>query len=136
MGRDGAGISYGFTKKIEVTCEIHGTIHEGYVHGNLRPDGSLGEVFLSGFGKEGSNAEGWSNFLAITLSMALQSDFDLTGYVERVMEMKFEPHGQTRDQAFPWVPSIPAYIVAWLGARFGDDDLVARVDLARRDWVQ
>lgn len=111
----------GITHKVEITDVNHGGTVEGYITGNLGSDGKLREVFLHGFGREGSTMDGWTQFAAILLSTRLQSREEFVGIARRVMQMKFEPFGPTSNQEIPWAPSVPAYIMAWLSLRFGGE---------------
>ncbi|MCA1571681.1 MAG: hypothetical protein LC798_15485 [Chloroflexi bacterium] len=111
----------GITHKIEIQDATHGGVIEGYVTGNLSEAGELREVFLHGFGKEGSTLAGWTQLAAISTSLGLQAGVDFTSFAARVAQMRFEPYGQTANPDIPWAPSVPAYIVAWLALRFGDD---------------
>ncbi|MCW3067859.1 MAG: ribonucleoside-diphosphate reductase, adenosylcobalamin-dependent, partial [Solirubrobacterales bacterium] len=46
--------------------------HEGYITAGMYPDGSVGEIFLTDFGKEGSTLRGMMNSFATAISIALQ----------------------------------------------------------------
>lgn len=125
----------GLTRKIKVQDTTHGGLVEGYITGNLALDGTLKEVFLHGFGKEGSTMSGWTQFSALLLSRSLQAGTDLASLVGRVGEMKFEPYGSTvGDPEIKWVPSIPAYIVAWLALRLGDEASKKEIHRVMEGW--
>lgn len=110
-----------------VTCKVHVAGHEGYIVAGMYEDGSLGEVFLHGFGKEGSTLEGWTQVAAILFSVARQYGAPLDMVARKIAHMKFEPYGLTNDPRIPWVPSMPAYIFAWLACRFGSRELEHQV---------
>lgn len=124
MPRDRAGINH----KVEILDETHGGMLEGYIIGNLHEDGSLGEVFLQGFGKEGSTLDGWVQFSAILFSIALQYGAEFAMLARKTAHMKFEPYGKTTNPEIPYCRSVPDYLVRWLALRFGDDKLRAELD--------
>lgn len=125
----------GLTLKIEFTDQTHGGVVEGYVTGNVGVDGELREVFLHGFGKDGSTLRGWTDFAAIVLSLALQSGTPLETVATRVGQMKFEPYGPTINPEIPFAPSVPAYIVAWLALRFGDESAQKAMREVMEGWA-
>jgi hypothetical protein len=133
-GRVMAPTRIGTTVKVEMTDQTHGGTAEGYITGNLGVDGKLREVFLHGFGKEGSTMDGWTQFCAVLLSLALQAGADFAGVARRVGVMKFAPYGSTTDPDIPWAPSIPAYIVCWLALRFGDEPEITAVREVMEEW--
>jgi hypothetical protein len=125
---------HGITHKVEIRDETHGGTVEGYITGNLDRFEVLGEVFLHGFGKEGSTLDGWTQFAAILLSLGLQAGVDFEGLATRVGQMRFEPYGATSNPEIPWTPSVPAYIVAWLALRFGDEQVAAAMRRVMAEW--
>lgn len=130
----GGDTRVGRTIKVEVSDETHGGVVEGYVTGNLDPGGELKEVFLAGFGKEGSTLDGWTQFAAILLSLGLQAGVDFGAVATRTAAMKFEPYGRTDDPEIPWAPSVPAYIMVRLALTFGDEDAKAAVHAEMAEW--
>lgn len=135
VGIMGGDTRRGITKKFKVWDQTHNSVVEGYVTGNLAPDGTLKEVFLHGFGKEGSTMDGWAQFSAILLSLALQGGTDFAALARRVGEMKFEPYGPTiEDDEIGFAPSIPAYIVTWLALRFGDSRVKTEIAKVMAGW--
>lgn len=124
----------GRTVKFHMSDITHGGEVEGYVTGNLGRDGQLREVFLHGFGKEGSTLDGWTQFSAILLSLGLQAGVDFAGLARRVGQMRFEPFGTTTDPDIPFAPSVPAYIVAWLALTFGDDEARSAMREVMEEW--
>lgn len=125
----------GITHKMEIYDAVHGGIVEGYITGNRSKDGQLKEVFLHGFGKEGSTFDGWAGFASIATSLGLQGGMEFKSFALRVSQMKFEPYGLTANDEIPWVPSVPAYIVAWLALRFGDEETVAAMREVMVGWT-
>lgn len=126
----------GRTHKIEIRDETDGTLYEGYVTANLHEDGTLGEIFLHGFGKEGSTLEGWTQVAAILFSIALQYDAEFPMLARKLAHMKFPPYGYTSERGIPWCSSVPDYIVRWLALEFGGVELneeLARIAKELRD---
>jgi ribonucleoside-diphosphate reductase alpha chain len=112
----------GWTTKLEVG----GT--EGYITCNPLADGQPGEIFLHGFGKEGSTLEGWTQVAAVLFSIALQYGAEFPMLARKLAHMRFEPNGMTNDPVIPHCHSVPDYIVRWLAHRTGNTELLA--DLA------
>ncbi|HEY1274013.1 MAG TPA: LAGLIDADG family homing endonuclease, partial [Thermoleophilaceae bacterium] len=97
--------------------------HEGYITAGMYEDGSLGEVFLTDVGKEGSTIKGLMNAFATSISIGLQYGVPLETLVRKFAYMRFEPEGYTGNPEIPFAKSLPDYIMRWLASRFGDDDL-------------
>lgn len=113
----------GTTHKIEITDATDGGMYEGYVVANVFDDGSLGEIFIQGFGKEGSTLEGWTQVAAVLFSIALQYQAEFPMLARKLAHMKFPPYGRTSNPAIPWCSSVPDYIVRWLALQFGTAEL-------------
>jgi ribonucleoside-diphosphate reductase alpha chain len=96
-------------------------MHEGYITAGKYPDGSVGEIFLTDIGKEGSTIKGMMNAFATAISMGLQYGVPLEDYVKKFSYMRFEPEGITRNPEIPFAKSMPDYIMRWLASRFIDD---------------
>jgi ribonucleoside-diphosphate reductase alpha chain len=124
----------GITHKVEIYPKNAPGKVEGYITANLALDGKMREVFLAGFGKEGSTLDGWTQFSAICLSLALQGGEVFNDLALRVAQMKFEPFGQTNNPQIPWAPSVPAYIMAWLALRFGNAKLQSEMHKVMKEW--
>lgn len=131
----GGDTRVGLTVKLELQDAVHGGVVEGYIIGNLDPQGQLKEVFLHGFGKEGSTLEGWTQFAAVLLSLALQGGTDFNAVAQRVGQMRFEPYGRTNDPLIPFAPSVPAYIMAWLAIRRGDEETKENMMTLIESWT-
>lgn len=97
--------------------------HEGYITAGTYQDGSLGEIFLTDIGKEGSTLRGLMGAWATAISIALQYGIPLEIFARKFTNMNFEPHGQTSNPEIMSARSIVDYIMRWLISRFGDDDL-------------
>lgn len=119
----------GLTVKVEITSPVTGQTQDGYITANRNLDGTLGEVFLTGFGKSGSTLEGWTQFAAMLFSIGLQYGMELQMICRKTAHMKFDPYGKTTDPEIPWCNSVPDYMVRWLALHFGDIRL--KTDMAR-----
>src|SRR6202020_1352636 len=69
--------------------------HEGYITAGMYEDGSVGEIFLTGIGQEGSTLRGMMNSFATAISIALQYGVPLETLVRKFSYMRFEPEGIT-----------------------------------------
>ena len=96
-------------------------MHEGYITAGKYPDGSVGEIFLTDIGKEGSTIKGLMNAFATAISIGLQYGVPLEDFVKKFSYMRFEPEGITRNPEIPFAKSMPDYIMRWLASRFIDD---------------
>ncbi len=95
--------------------------HEGYITAGKYEDGSVGEIFLTDIGKEGSTMRGLMNAFATAISLGLQYGVPLEVFVRKFSYMRFEPEGITGNPEIPFAKSLPDYIMRWLGSRFIDD---------------
>jgi ribonucleoside-diphosphate reductase alpha chain len=96
--------------------------HEGYITAGMYDDGSVGEIFLTDIGKEGSTLRGMMNSFATAISIALQYGVPLETLVRKFAYMRFEPEGITTNPEIPFAKSMPDYIMRWLASRFLDTD--------------
>jgi ribonucleotide reductase alpha subunit len=96
--------------------------HEGYITAGMYEDGSVGEIFLTDIGKEGSTLRGMMNSFATAISIALQYGVPLETLVRKFSYMRFEPEGITNNPEIPFAKSMPDYIMRWLASRFLDLD--------------
>ena len=97
--------------------------HEGYITAGMYDDGSVGEIFLTDIGKEGSTLRGMMNSFATAISISLQYGVPLETLVRKFSYMRFEPEGMTSNPEIPFAKSMPDYIMRWLASRFLDTDL-------------
>jgi ribonucleoside-diphosphate reductase alpha chain len=97
--------------------------HEGYITAGEYEDGTLGEVFLTDVGKEGSTIKGLMNAFATAISIGLQYGVPLETLTRKFAYVRFEPEGYTGNPEIPFAKSMPDYIMRWLAARYGDADL-------------
>jgi ribonucleoside-diphosphate reductase alpha chain len=95
--------------------------HEGYITAGKYEDGTVGEIFLTDIGKEGSTMRGLLNAFATAISLGLQYGVPLETFVQKFSYMRFEPEGMTRNPEIPFAKSMPDYIMRWLASRFVDD---------------
>ena len=95
--------------------------HEGYITAGKYEDGSVGEIFLTDIGKEGSTLRGMMNAFATAISIGLQYGVPLETFVKKFSYMRFDPEGITGNPEIPFAKSMPDYIMRWLGSRFIDD---------------
>ena len=96
--------------------------HEGYITAGMYEDGTVGEIFLTDIGKEGSTLRGMMNSFATAISIALQYGVPLETLVQKFAYMRFEPEGITTNPEIPFAKSMPDYIMRWLASRFLDAD--------------
>ncbi len=95
--------------------------HEGYITAGKYEDGSVGEIFLTDIGKEGSTMRGLMNAFATAISLGLQYGVPLEDFVRKFSYMRFEPEGMTQNPEIPFAKSLPDYIMRWVASRFIDD---------------
>jgi ribonucleoside-diphosphate reductase alpha chain len=94
--------------------------HEGYITAGMYEDGTVGEIFITDVGKEGSTLRGMMNSFATAISIALQYGVPLDTLVQKFAYMRFEPEGITQNPEIPFAKSMPDYIMRWLASRFLD----------------
>ncbi|HEY1285726.1 MAG TPA: vitamin B12-dependent ribonucleotide reductase [Solirubrobacterales bacterium] len=95
--------------------------HEGYITAGKYEDGSVGEIFLTDIGKEGSTLRGMLNAFATAISIGLQYGVPLETFVRKFSYMRFDPEGITQNPEIPFAKSMPDYIMRWLASRFVED---------------
>jgi ribonucleoside-diphosphate reductase alpha chain len=95
--------------------------HEGYITAGKYEDGSVGEIFLTDIGKEGSTMRGLLNAFATAISIGLQYGVPLETFVRKFSYMRFDPEGITKNPEIPFAKSMPDYIMRWLASRFIED---------------
>jgi ribonucleoside-diphosphate reductase alpha chain len=92
--------------------------HEGYVTVGLYADGSPGEIFFAGFGKEGSFLQCMIGCWAKAMSNSLQYGQPVAKLVTNYLDMRFEPYGRTANPLIPEAKSTPDYDARWLALSF------------------
>jgi ribonucleoside-diphosphate reductase alpha chain len=95
--------------------------HEGYITAGKYQDGSVGEIFLTDIGKEGSTMRGMMNAFATAISLGLQYGVPLEVFVNKFSYMRFDPEGITGNPEIPFAKSMPDYIMRWLASQFVED---------------
>ena len=95
--------------------------HEGYITAGKYEDGTVGEIFLTDIGKEGSTLRGMMNAFATAVSIGLQYGVPLEVFVKKFSHMRFDPEGITSNPEIPFAKSMPDYIMRWVASRFIDD---------------
>ncbi|HVE92508.1 MAG TPA: vitamin B12-dependent ribonucleotide reductase [Actinomycetota bacterium] len=91
---------------------------DGYVIVGLYPDTQQpGELFIK-VAKQGSTLAGVMDAFAISISMGLQYGVPLEAYVEKFMNMTFEPRGITDDPDIRFAASLMDFIFRKLAIEF------------------
>jgi ribonucleoside-diphosphate reductase alpha chain len=104
-----------------ITHKFRIGMQEGYITAGKYEDGSVGEIFLTDIGKEGSTIKGLMNAFATAISIGLQYGVPLEVFVNKFSYVRFEPEGITTNPEIPFAKSLPDYIMRWLASRFVDD---------------
>jgi ribonucleoside-diphosphate reductase alpha chain len=107
--------------------------HEGYITAGMYEDGSVGEIFITDVGKEGSTLRGMMNSFATAISIALQYGVPLETLVQKFAYMRFEPEGITQNPEIPFAKSMPDYIMRWLASRFLDAEIQEELGILTAD---
>jgi ribonucleoside-diphosphate reductase alpha chain len=82
---------------------------EGYITASSYPDDGIGEIFLK-TSKQGSTLAGVMDAFSIAISIGLQYGVPLDAYVEKFINMKFEPSGMTNDPDIRFATSLVDYV--------------------------
>ncbi|GAA4215939.1 vitamin B12-dependent ribonucleotide reductase [Actinocatenispora rupis] len=90
---------------------------EGYLTASSYPDDGIGEVFLK-LGKQGSTLAGVMDAFSVAISVALQYGVPLETYVEKFVNMRFEPAGMTDDPDIRIANSVMDYVFRRLALDF------------------
>ncbi len=90
---------------------------EGYITSGEYPDDGIGEVFLK-VAKQGSTLSGVMDAFAIAVSIALQYGVPLETYVEKFINMRFEPSGITNDPDIRFATSLVDYVFRRLALEY------------------
>ena len=101
---------------------------EGYMLAGMYPDDGLGEIFLK-VSKQGSTLSGVMDALAISVSIGLQYGVPLEAYVQKFMNMRFEPSGMTDDTDIRFATSIVDYIFRRLAIDHLDEEARQRLGI-------
>lgn len=91
---------------------------EGYLNAGEYPDThELGEIFVK-VAKQGSTLAGVMDAFAIAVSIGLQYGVPVRAFVEKFVNMRFEPNGGVDDPDFMGVTSIMDYLFRRLAADY------------------
>ncbi|MGH2659588.1 MAG: LAGLIDADG family homing endonuclease, partial [Actinomycetota bacterium] len=82
---------------------------EGYITASSYPDNGIGEIFLRS-SKQGSTLAGIMDAFSIAISIGLQYGVPLEAYVDKFINMKFEPSGMTNDPDIRFASSLVDYV--------------------------
>jgi len=82
---------------------------EGYITASSYPDNGIGEIFLKS-SKQGSTLAGIMDAFSIAISIGLQYGVPLEAYVDKFINMKFEPSGMTNDEDVRFASSLVDYV--------------------------
>ncbi len=90
---------------------------EGYITAGEYPDDGLGEIFLK-VSKQGSTLAGLVDAFSIAVSVGLQYGVPLEDYVQKFINMRFEPSGVTNDRDIRFASSVVDYIFRRLALEY------------------
>ncbi|WP_283138199.1 vitamin B12-dependent ribonucleotide reductase [Rhizohabitans arisaemae] len=82
---------------------------KGYMTASSYPDDGVGEVFLK-MSKQGSTLAGVMDAFSVAISIGLQYGVPLETYVEKFVNMRFDPAGMTDDPDIRMASSVMDYI--------------------------
>ncbi|GAA1294782.1 vitamin B12-dependent ribonucleotide reductase [Planotetraspora silvatica] len=82
---------------------------KGYMTASSYPDDGVGEVFLK-MSKQGSTLAGVMDAFSVAISIGLQYGVPLDTYVQKFVNMRFEPAGMTDDPDVRMAQSVMDYI--------------------------
>ncbi|WP_433500351.1 vitamin B12-dependent ribonucleotide reductase [Sphaerimonospora sp. CA-214678] len=82
---------------------------KGYMTASSYPDDGVGEVFLK-MSKQGSTLAGVMDAFSVAISIGLQYGVPLESYVQKFVNMRFEPAGMTDDPDVRMAQSVMDYI--------------------------
>jgi len=90
---------------------------EGYIIAGEYPHDGIGEIFLK-VAKQGSTLSGVMDAFAISVSLGLQYGVPLEAYVQKFVNMRFEPSGITADPEVRFAASLVDYIFRRLALEY------------------
>lgn len=96
-----------------------------YVTAGMYEDGTVGEVFIKGAGKEGSTVQGLLDGFATMWSIGVQYGAEFDMLVRKFAHTRFPPFGETDNPDIPYAWSLLDYCVRWLALHFGSPELNA-----------
>jgi ribonucleoside-diphosphate reductase alpha chain len=90
---------------------------DGYITAGEYPEDGIGEIFLK-VAKQGSTLAGIMDAFAISVSLGLQYGVPLDAYVQKFINMRFEPSGITSDKDIRFATSLVDYIFRRLALEY------------------
>jgi ribonucleoside-diphosphate reductase alpha chain len=94
---------------------------DGYIIAGEYPEDGIGEIFLK-VAKQGSTLSGVMDAFAISVSLGLQYGVPLEAYVQKFVNMRFEPSGLTGDPDIRFAASLVDYIFRRLALEYLSGD--------------
>jgi ribonucleoside-diphosphate reductase alpha chain len=94
---------------------------DGYIIAGEYPEDGIGEIFLK-VAKQGSTLSGVMDAFAISVSLGLQYGVPLDAYVQKFINMRFEPSGMTTDPEIRFASSLVDYIFRRLALEYLPED--------------
>jgi ribonucleoside-diphosphate reductase alpha chain len=94
---------------------------DGYIIAGEYPEDGIGEIFLK-VAKQGSTLSGIMDAFAISVSLGLQYGVPLEAYVQKFVNMRFEPSGMTGDPDIRFASSLVDYIFRRLALEYLPED--------------
>jgi ribonucleoside-diphosphate reductase alpha chain len=94
---------------------------DGYIIAGEYPEDGIGEIFLK-VAKQGSTLSGIMDAFAISVSLGLQYGVPLEAYVQKFINMRFEPSGMTGDPDIRFASSLVDYIFRRLALEYLSED--------------
>jgi ribonucleotide reductase alpha subunit len=94
---------------------------KGYITASSYPDDGIGEIFLK-TSKQGSTLSGVMDAFSIAISIGLQYGVPLEAFVQKFVNMKFEPSGMTNDPDIRFASSLVDYVFRRLALDHLPDD--------------
>jgi ribonucleoside-diphosphate reductase alpha chain len=94
---------------------------DGYIIAGEYPGDGIGEIFLK-VAKQGSTLSGIMDAFAISVSLGLQYGVPLEAYVQKFVNMRFEPSGMTGDKDIRFASSLVDYIFRRLALEYLPED--------------
>jgi len=90
---------------------------DGYIIAGEYPEDGIGEIFLK-VAKQGSTLSGIMDAFAISVSLGLQYGVPLEAYVQKFVNMRFEPSGMTADPDIRFAASLVDFIFRRLALEY------------------
>jgi ribonucleoside-diphosphate reductase alpha chain len=90
---------------------------EGYITAGEYPGDGIGELFLK-VSKQGSTLSGVMDAFAIAVSLGLQYGVPLEAFVQKYVNMRFEPSGITNDPDIRFASSLVDYVFRRLALEY------------------